>query len=293
MNKMLSIITILLINLLCINVILGNKEVSLFSIYDPTRNKSINTTAHIPHFEDNSWKLKRPVFDKNLHITSTDIDKNALAQLGEDKYLFRNLFYNMKNGIILESGALNGITYSTTYLFEHLLDWKCIHVEADPVNYNQLVSNRPKSFNIHTALCSDNNIIHWTLDLQGGAVNGIYEFMPQRLKDVFHPKLATTPFDSPLFLPLTCVPLKLLLKKLDITHIDIWILDVEGGELSILNGMDFNEISVSVIIIECDGWNIEQDNLKLELLKKNKFTCTKLDRANYACLHESFKPSTA
>ena len=289
---MLRIFSTLLL-LLCAKVayVSANKESNIFSLFDKDSNKTIETVAHLPHFDNNDWKEKRPTFDSNM--PAMDLRKHAHAQLGEDRYLYSKLFYGMKNGIILESGALNGVTYSTTWLFEHMLGWQSIHVEADPVNYKDLIVQRPKGINIHTALCSEPHIIHWTLDLVGGATNGIWEFMPQRLKDVLHPKLKNAPMSSPLFLPLPCLPLKLILEKLGVTHIDIWVLDVEGGGLSVLLGTDLQAVQVDVILIECDGWNGEQDKQKMELLKKHHYSCAKLDRANFLCQHPKFKPSVA
>ena len=54
--------------------------------------------------------------------------KFAKAQDMEDIWLFENWFYGMKNGIILESGALNGIMYSTSFMYEKFANWTALHV---------------------------------------------------------------------------------------------------------------------------------------------------------------------
>ena len=71
----------------------------------------------------------------------------------------------------MESGALNGYLFSTSYFFEHFANWRAIHVEASQGNYDGLIKNRKTSFsNIHAALCSENKDVH--LIGGGGAVSG-------------------------------------------------------------------------------------------------------------------------
>lgn len=61
----------------------------------------------------------------------------------------------------MESGALNGRTYSNTHFFEYFAKWKAIHVEASLKNYNELIEYRKDSFaNIYAALCSENRDVH-------------------------------------------------------------------------------------------------------------------------------------
>jgi hypothetical protein len=44
-----------------------------------------------------------------------------------------------------------------------------------------------------------------------------------------------------------------ILKKLNITHIDILTIDVEGNEMKVLNGIDFNTHRPTVIVLENIG----------------------------------------
>ena len=72
----------------------------------------------------------------------------------------------------MESGALNGNQFSTTYFFEYFAHWKAIHVEASPSNFDGLKEFRNESFaNIHAALCSENRDVH--LIGGGGATSGM------------------------------------------------------------------------------------------------------------------------
>jgi len=87
------------------------------------------------------------------------------SQFGEDVYLFEKYFSKMKkHGVIVESGALDGFRYSNTILFECFSNWTSVHVEADPENFKALQLNRPNSINIHAALCSSNESVHFIRD---------------------------------------------------------------------------------------------------------------------------------
>jgi len=50
------------------------------------------------------------------------------AQDQEDIWLYENWFYGHSNGLILESGALDGFVFSTSFMFERYLKWTAIHV---------------------------------------------------------------------------------------------------------------------------------------------------------------------
>lgn len=63
---------------------------------------------------------------------SSEHDKSwkeiSQAQDQEDVWLYENWFYGMEKGVIMESGALNGILFSNSFLFEQYANWTAIHV---------------------------------------------------------------------------------------------------------------------------------------------------------------------
>lgn len=50
------------------------------------------------------------------------------AQDQEDIWLFETWFYGMEKGLIMESGALNGVLFSTSFMFEKYANWTALHV---------------------------------------------------------------------------------------------------------------------------------------------------------------------
>lgn len=78
----------------------------------------------------NDWRTPA-VYSKELEQVSTD-EKHyidiARAQDQEDVWLYENWFYGMKHGVIVESGALDGILFSTSFMFEIFANWTAVHV---------------------------------------------------------------------------------------------------------------------------------------------------------------------
>ena len=85
-------------------------------------------------------------------------------------------------------------------------------------------------------------------------VSGIAEFMHPEHMAAFHTKL----IDSKLTweqhldrLPVVrCLPLGVILGALDAFHINFFVLDVEGAEMSIMTSLDWTRFSFDVLAIE-------------------------------------------
>ena len=181
---------------------------------------------------------------------SDNYQEFAQAQDQEDVWLYENWFYGMKNGVIMESGALNGLLFSTSYMYENFANWTALHVEADPENYENLKSNRENAVNVHGALCSEPQLLHYS-SLGVIPVRGFVEFMTPSFLKKWHGKVYRniTKIED---LPTTqCVQVKRLLKEISVTHVDIWILDTEGAEESVLKGTDFNAVHFNAVAMEC------------------------------------------
>ena len=154
----------------------------------------------------------------------------------------------MSNGIIIESGALDGRKYSTTLLFEKFANWTAIHIglfiskyeflqviiyqyssEGDMINFRRLQRNRPNSININAALCNQSQLLHYVNVGDQPAVRGIYEYMSPAFINQWHKNL-----DINTLPVIHCVAADKLFSFLKIKVYDIWVLDVEGAEEAVL-----------------------------------------------------------
>ena len=70
-----------------------------------------------------------------------------------------------------------------------------------------------------------------------------------------------------------CVQMSRLSTELHIPQVDVWILDVEGAELSVLQGTNFDDLFVKVVVMECDMTDLTRDREKQDILEKNRFKC--------------------
>jgi len=165
---------------------------------------------------------------------------NSLAQEGEDVFAHEHYFWRRERGserpIVLESGGLDGMLFSNSYAFEQSLGWRALHIEAGPSNYELLIENRPLSLNIHTALCATLSTLHFLQHYPKDPVAGIFEFMSAGFKSKFWNDLNANVTADPRATLISCTPLALLLDRFHVRHIDLWVLDVEGAELSVLQG---------------------------------------------------------
>lgn len=143
------------------------------------------------------------------------------SQNGEDKTLLSQWFHGLCNGTYVEMGALNGVKYSNSYVFNKAMGWKGLLVELSPTSHRQLVANRPNELvePVNVAVCKERQMIHYYVpeerlpDEDGktyfmAAVAGIWEFNSREHREKWWPNVTidqTTPVE--------CVPMKDLLRR--------------------------------------------------------------------------------
>jgi hypothetical protein len=67
-------------------------------------------------------------------------------------------------------------------------------------------------------------------------VRGIYEFMPENFIKKWYPDLAANASAALTYPEVACIPFKYILSTIQVRHIDLWVLDVEGAEEKALLG---------------------------------------------------------
>ena len=99
------------------------------------------------------------------------------------------------------------------------------------------------------------------------AGSGIKEFMNKKTLDRFYSEAkslgAKVREDK-----VEAMPLSTILSRYGFEQIDLFSLDVEGGELSVLQSIDFGKLSIGALMIESD--KVPVDSLDA-LLKKNNY----------------------
>ena len=199
--------------------------------------------------------VSRDLRNGRLHQRIWEIDKavglhNAyFSQSGQDRFIEKNFFDGKKDGVFVDIGGYDGITGSNTLFFEKLRDWKGICMEASPVQFKKMAESRAaECLNIAVS------------DFEGEAlffeITEGYDQM-SRLKEDLQPEfldnlekmnkgkeaesqditVKVTTFDK-------------IAKERDLTHVDYCSIDVEGSEIKVLQGIDFDYTDIRVLSIE-------------------------------------------
>jgi len=163
--------------------------------------------------------------------------------------------------------------------------------EADPENYSNLKRNRPAAINVNGALCSEPRLLHYSSE---GVipVRGFVEFMSESFIKKWHGKIYNNKTRIEDLPTVQCLPVRMLLKELNVKHVDLWILDTEGAEESVLKGTDFNAVRFNAVAMECDEHDISKNERKTSILERNGFKCTLVER-NCMCKHTEYQASSS
>ena len=192
---------------------------------------------------------------RNYYIFSVVV---VHSQQKEDEILY-NKFLNYPSGFYIELGAMDGITYSNTKFFEETLGWKGILIE--PTNqYHTLIRTRPNNFNFNYTVSEiEGDIDFLGSDALGGIVSSMHDDhkFGWGLNTLTPYKVKSKPFYE-------------IIKDIDIKKVDLFSIDVEGGELGVLKTFDWN-IPIYIVLIEMSGIDKLKDEECRRILKDQGF----------------------
>ena len=131
-------------------------------------------------------------------------------------------------------------------------------MEANPQNAVALKKNRPGAWTVHAAMCAGDNVTF----VGGGATGGVVDTMAPGHKKNWIRKTHKN-------VTVKCRQWAPLFKKYGIQHIDVFVIDVEGGEYTVLSVMDWT-ISVDFFIIEMSSASSDENRQRIVTLLKSK-----------------------
>jgi len=193
------------------------------------------------------------------------------SQIGED-VLINNNFINRprKDGSYIEIGGSNGYNFSNTKFFHDTLGFHGILIEPVPNFFNELVNNRPNDICINAAVDYKESFSKFIGD---NHVAGLNSYLSSSLRKKYLKNAREYMVKT--------YPISKIIKKTELKYIDYFSIDVEGGELAVLETMDWS-IPVYIITIELNEKLEESDeegrknNQKCrEILLKQGFTFVK------------------
>jgi FkbM family methyltransferase len=212
---------------------------------------------------------------KEFHIDPGDV--KFYSQQDEDKYIIQYLLKNkISDGTYLEIGACDGLLCSNTKTLEDFFDFTGILIEPQSHFFENIEKNRSiKKNEIYNCAVTDNDASVVTFignNGCGGVLNDIntdlsrYNWSPYSVQNK---------------------KMKDILKKSKFKYIDFMIIDVEGGELSLLKSIDF-EFPIFCIIIEAHSCEQEKNKIFGDFLKEKGYTYKERQRGNEIWLNHNY-----
>lgn len=171
-------------------------------------------------------------------------NEKYFSQAGQDKIIREFFFKNKKNGFFVEIGAFDGIQGSNCYHFEKFLNWDGIALEPSRIQFEKLKKNR-KCKILNEAVSHEIKEVEFIEVIEGlTQMSGINDNFYQRNMNIISKNersktqsinLKTITFEQ-------AVP-----KNASIDYLSI---DIEGGEMDLLNSINFNDNYIKVISVE-------------------------------------------
>lgn len=167
--------------------------------------------------------------------------------------ILKDIFKNKKNGFYVDVGCQHPIKNNNTYLlFKN--KWSGINIDMDRLNIDFFNYNRPNDININAAVSDRRENVDFFYYHDKSPINTLNQNISDKhmttVKQVF--KIQTETISK-------------LLENLEIPKIDLLTIDVEGHELKVLKGFDFDKYNPSVIVLEfldleAEKWEIPYNN---------------------------------
>ena len=161
-------------------------------------------------------------------------------------------YLNYNNGFFIEVGANDGIQQSNTLRLEKDLGWKGILIEPSFESYINCIKNRKDSLVLNIALTSFSD--YQKRQFQYGDFNGSLMSSLINKKTGFNfldnLKNILISLKNNNLVPVRQAPLQLIFDQLIFQKVDFLSLDVEGYELEVLHGINFETFRPKYIAIE-------------------------------------------
>jgi len=178
---------------------------------------------------------------------------------------------NKSDGFFIECGACDGIVDSSCLFFEKL-GWKGINIEPFKEMFDRLVKNRSGLINLNVALSDYNGKANFASTLNTfigcGSIDGPNDYLINQLRGNKHIIYSTV----------ETITYKNLIEKQNVKVVDLFVLDVEGHEIKVINGMKDCDVLPEAFVIEYGHVGFKDLNdvvigLRYKLMDKDSVNC--------------------
>ena len=166
-----------------------------------------------------------------------------------DKYLYETFFFERNEpGFFVECGAFDGEFESSCKLFEESFGWKGVNIEASPVLFPLLQQRRPDSLNLNMALsdhCGTATFRHVSDAVHGEFLGwGSIDHRPEQEEVIVGESMTVTEHTVRTWTWRNLTELQ------SQDSIELFVLDVEGHELAVIDGMTDSKVLPGLICVE-------------------------------------------
>jgi FkbM family methyltransferase len=167
-------------------------------------------------------------------------ESESHAQFAEDRIL-AEIFGERTDGCCVEVGANDGVTGSASYLFERR-GWNCLLVEPIPALVEEIRKHRACTV-VNCAASSREGEARFIVAEGAEAVSGL-DLTPERIEWI---RRAGGTIRE---ISVRTATLNSLLEEAGFSTLDFVTIDVEGHELSVLEGFDLATYRPRIVIVE-------------------------------------------
>lgn len=216
----------------------------------------------------NMSELKKAIAFKWKSLTSRKYRRGYFGLNGLDKKLEQYVDYD--DGFYVELGANDGITQSNSYHFELKRGWRGVLIEPTPHKFLACSELRGEKNHIHCNACVGFDYAEKFVEISYANLMSVSRDLNLDLDDIQQHLTSGTQTlkdnESVFSFGAVAKPLSHILDDSGAPAIiDFLSLDVEGAELEVLKGMDFNKYKFKYMLIECR----DIDRLSFYLKSKN------------------------
>lgn len=163
---------------------------------------------------------------------------NLQSQFGQDRFVDQCVFSQKSNGVFLDIGAHDGVTFSNSFFLEQERGWTGICVEPNPRRFEELQVAR-SSLCLHGCVSSSSGVTQLVVDLQADMLSRMVECasLGQACSSA---NVVTVPCFTP----------AQVIAQLPGGHCDYCSIDTEGHELTILQSFPFEKCRPTCFTIE-------------------------------------------
>jgi len=204
--------------------------------------------------------LHQSVWDVLRYYKIIALKRCRSEQRGIDRKLDKYLDY--ENGFYVELGAYDGFTNSNTFFLEKKKNWKGILIEPSLNNFLSCIFYRKKKNKLFCNACVSFEYNKKYVDFEYAEQNTLSTNIELDIKNIEEhlnyakKNLSSICVDTPIKFGAVARTLNSILVESNCPKkIDFLSLDVEGAELNVLQGVNFNEYEFKYMLIECRDIN--------------------------------------